>query len=176
MTFDGSIQNQATLTLSTTDTDIRAGEAVDIDIDSDIDISNFVASDITVTNGTRGRIDNQFRNIGNTSRHGRQCRHDDVKIAEDVVDPGNAAVSQPFTVNALPTGSIAFSVAEARAGVPFVATITFSENAGGFDTNDVTISAGTKGTFNGSGDTFTPSLSHHRQATARSPLPCKRTP
>ena len=71
------------------------------------------------------------------------------------MDPGNAAVSQPFTVNALPTGSIAFSVAEARAGVPFVATITFSENAGGFDTNDVTISAGTKGTFNGSGDTFT---------------------
>ena len=78
-----------------------------------------------------------------------------ISIAEDAVDPGNAAVSQPFTVNALPTGSIAFSVAEARAGVPFVATITFSENAGGFDTNDVTISAGTKGTFNGSGDTFT---------------------
>ena len=102
------------------------------------------------------RIDNQFRNLGDLTRHGWQCRHDDDKhCSEDAVDPGNAAVSQPFTVNALPTGSIAFSVAEARAGVPFVATITFSENAGGFDTNDVTISAGTKGTFNGSGDTFT---------------------
>ena len=56
MAFDGSIQNQATLTLSTTDTDIRAGEPVDIDIDSDIDISNFVASDCTVTNGTRGAL------------------------------------------------------------------------------------------------------------------------
>ena len=54
MTFDGSIQPQATLTLSTTDTDIREGEAVDIDIASDVDISDFVASDITVTGGTRG--------------------------------------------------------------------------------------------------------------------------
>ena len=35
MAFDGGIQSQATLTISTTDTDIRAGEAVDIDIDSD---------------------------------------------------------------------------------------------------------------------------------------------
>ena len=55
MTFDG-VQSQATLTLSTTDTDIRAGEPVDIEIDSDIDISNFVASDITVTGGTRGAL------------------------------------------------------------------------------------------------------------------------
>ena len=54
MAFDGA--GQATLTLSTTDTDIRAGEPVDIDIDSDIDISNFVASDCTVTNGTRGAL------------------------------------------------------------------------------------------------------------------------
>ena len=46
----------ATLTLSTTDTDIREGEAVDISIASDIDIEDFVASDITVTGGTRGML------------------------------------------------------------------------------------------------------------------------
>ncbi len=155
MTFDGIPSNQATLTLSTTDTDIRVGEAVDIDIDSDIDISNFVASDCTVTNGTRGALTINSATSATLRVTAGSAGTMTISIAEDAVDPGNAAVSQPFTVNALPTGSIAFSVAEARAGVPFVATITFSENAGGFDTNDVTISAGTKGTFNGSGDTYT---------------------
>ena len=158
MTFGGAIQNQATLTLTTTDTDIRAGEAVDIDIDSDIDISNFTPSDITVTGGTRHALTENSATSFTLRVTAGSAGTMTISIAADVVNPGNAAVSQPFTVNAdaVPvTGSIGFSVAEARAGVPFVATITFSENVGGFDTNDVTISAGTKGTFNGSGDTFT---------------------
>ena len=77
ITFDGGIQSQASLTLSTDDTDIRAGEPVDIEIDSDIDISNFVASDITVTNGTRGALTINSATSATLRVTAGSARHDD---------------------------------------------------------------------------------------------------
>ena len=82
MTFDGSTQQQATLTLSTTDTDRRGGKAFTVDIDSDIDISDFVIGDITVTNGTASNfVETDAQNFSvditptlEAERYGCDCR------------------------------------------------------------------------------------------------------
>ena len=97
------VPSKAVLTLSTTDTDIRPDEQVNINIQSDIDISGFAATDITVRGGTRGTLTrtdarNYVLSVTAASSAGTMT----VSIAEDVVSPGNAAVSQNFTINANP--------------------------------------------------------------------------
>ena len=86
--------SQATLTLSTTDTDIREGEAVDIDIASDVDISDFVASDITVTGGTRGALTENSATSYTLRVTAGSAGTLTVSIAEDAVTPGNAVASK----------------------------------------------------------------------------------
>ena len=96
-------ESAATLTLSTTDTDIRPDEQVNINIVSDIDISDFAATDITVRGGTRGTLTRtDARNYVLSVTAGSSAGTMTVSIAEDVVSPGNAAVSQNFTINPNP--------------------------------------------------------------------------
>ena len=97
------IEPEANLTITTTDTDIRPNEQVNINIVSDIDISDFAATDITVRGGTRGTLTrtdarNYVLSVTAASSAGTMT----VSIAEDVVSPGNAAVSQNFTINPNP--------------------------------------------------------------------------
>ena len=149
--------NQATLTLSTDDTDIRAGEPVDIEIASDIDISNFTASDITVTNGTRGALtknaDDDYTLRVTAGSVGTMT----ISIAEDVVDPGNAAASQDFTVNAAPEVDavldITLDATSAENGEVVNATFTFDKAVSGFTAADVDVTtAATKGALTDNGD------------------------
>ena len=98
-----TIQLTATLTISTDDTDIRPNEQVNINIVSDIDISDFAATDITVRGGTRGTLTrtdarNYVLSVTAASSAGTMT----VSIAQNVVSPGNAAVSQNFTINPNP--------------------------------------------------------------------------
>ena len=108
-------QPKAVITASTTDTDIRAGESVNINFVSDIDITGFTASDVTVTNGTRGaltRTDAKNYVLAVTAGSAGMMT---VAMDEDVVSPGNAAVSKDFTVKlALPSvpGSLAATVVD----------------------------------------------------------------
>ena len=151
--FDSS----ATLTLSTTDTDIRAGEAVDIEIDSDIDISNFVASDCTVTNGTRGALTINSATSATLRVTAGSAGTMTVSIAEDVVDPGNAAASQDFTVNAAPEVDavldITLDATSAENGEVVNATFTFDKAVGSFTAADVDVTtAATKGALTDNGD------------------------
>ena len=88
----------ATLTLTTNNTDRRGGVAFTVDIDASIDISDFTIDDITVTNGTRSNFvmtDAQNFSVDITPDAGSGTVT--VAIAEDVVTPGNAAVSVNFT-------------------------------------------------------------------------------
>ena len=151
MTFDGSIQNQATLTLSTTDTDIRAGEAVDIDIDSDIDISNFTASDCTVTNGTRGALTINSATSATLRVTAGSAGTLTVAIAEDAVDPGNAEASEDFTVNARVTATITFDDTEGESGGSTGVNIALSESVTGLLLSHLTASDGTLSNLTGSG-------------------------
>ena len=79
-----------------------------------------------------------------------------VAIAADAVSPGNAAASEDFTVNALPTVTISASVDPVENGDDTTITFQWSEDVSGFATGDVTISTGTKGTFTAvDADTYT---------------------
>ena len=93
--------SSATLTLTTADTDRRGGVAFTVDIDADIDISDFVIGDIDVTNGTASNFvetDAQNFSVDITPDSGSGTVT--VAIAEDAVSPGNAAVSEDFTITA----------------------------------------------------------------------------
>jgi Notch-like protein len=75
----------------------------------------------------------------------------------------NSGLTNPISVSdvALPTLDLASPVlaitddVPGTAATPITFTFTFSEAVTGFDTTDVTISTGTKGTFAGSGTTYT---------------------
>ena len=153
MAFDGV--SQAILTLSTNDTDIREGEAVDIDIDSDIDISNFVASDITVTGGTRGALtknaDDDYTLRVTAGSAGTMT----ISIAEDAVDPGNTAASQDFTVNARVVPTITFDDTTGESGGSTGVNIALSESVGtSLQLSHLTASDGTLSNLTGSGDSW----------------------
>ena len=152
MAFDGV--SQATLTLSTTDTDIRAGEPVDIEIDSDIDISNFIASDITVTNGTRGALTINSVTSATLRVTAGSAGTMTVAIAEDAVDPGNAAASEDFTVNARVTATITFDDSEGESGGSTGVNIALSESVTGLRLSHLTASAGTLSNVTGSGTSW----------------------
>ena len=87
MTF---ASEQATATISTDESDIRAGETFDVDIDFDSSVTNFVASDITVTGGTRGSLSGSGDSYTLSVTAGTAGTLN-ISIAEDVVSPGNAA-------------------------------------------------------------------------------------
>ena len=152
ITFDGG--GQATLTLSTDDTDIRAGEAVDINIASDIDIENFVASDITVTGGTRGALTETAADDYTLRVTAGSAGTMTVSIAEDAVDPGNAAASQDFTVNARVTPTITFDDTEGESGGSTGVNIAFSESVTGLLLSHLTASEGTLSNLTGSGTSW----------------------
>ena len=141
----------ATLTLSTTDTDIRSGEPVDIDIDSDIDITDFVASDCTVTNGTRGALTINSATSATLRVTAGSAGTMTVEIAEDAVDPGNAAASQPFIVNARVTATITFDDTEGESGGSTGVNIDLSESVTGLLLSHLTASDGTLSNVTGSG-------------------------
>ena len=157
--FDwGTGPSGATFTITTDDTDIRAGEDVTFTITSDIDTTGFFVTDITVTGGTRGNFTATGTNEWELDVEAGSAGTLNISIPEDSVDEGNDAVSQNFTVNALPTVSISSSITQLINDVDATLTFEFDEDVGsfGFTTDDITLSTGTKGTFTAvDGDTFT---------------------
>ena len=116
MGFDGAITSQATFTLSTTDTNIRAGEDVDFTIASDIDITDFILTDITVTNGTANTLSSSGANMWTLNVTAGSAGTMTISIAEDAVDPGNVAFSQNFTVSARVVATITFDDTQGESG------------------------------------------------------------
>ena len=154
MTFGGAIQSQATLTLSTTDTDIRVGEAVDIEIASNIDIRNFTASDCTVANGTRGALTINSATSATLRVTAGSAGTMTVAIAEDAVTPSNAAVSQPFTVNARVVPTITFDSTTGESGGSTGTNIAFGESVTGLLLSHLSASEGTLSNLTGSGTSW----------------------
>ena len=157
MTFDGGLTSQAILTLTTTVTDIRAGEAVDISIASDIDLTNFTASDITVTGGTRGALTGSGTSWTLAVTAGSAGTMT-IAIAEDAVSPGNTAVSQDFPVTALVTGTITFDDGLGDSGGDTGVNIELSESVTGLALSDFTVVNGTLSNLQGTGTSYTATL------------------
>ncbi|HCC07509.1 MAG TPA: hypothetical protein DEP72_05055, partial [Clostridiales bacterium] len=75
--------------------------------------------------------------------------------ADDGTGRVSAETSQAFTVLANPTLTITASTPDTTTASSVTYTFTFSESVTGFDTTQVTVTNGTKGTFSGSGATYT---------------------
>ena len=126
-----------------------------IDIDSDIDISNFVASDITVTGGTRGALTINSATSATLRVTAGSAGTMTVAIAEDAVDPGNAAASQDFTVNArVVVATITFDDTTGEAGGSTGVNIALSESVTGLLLSHLTASDGTLSNLTGSGTSW----------------------
>ena len=164
MTFDGGLITQAVLTLTTTDTDIRAGEAVDISIASDIDITDFTASDITVTGGTRGALTGSGMSWTLAVTAGAAGTMT-VAISEDAVDPGNVVASEDFTVTALVTGTITFDDGLGDSGGDTGVNIDLSESVTGLALSDFTVVNGTLSNLQGTGTSYTATLNFPASGT-----------
>ena len=159
MTFDGSIVSSATLTISTDDRDIRPGEPVNFKIASDIDITGFAASDVTVTGGTRGtltRTDAKNYTLAVTAGSAGKLT---LAIGKDAVSPGNAAVSQEFTINARISATVAINKTTFKNSETATVTVSLSETPdANLSSGSLTASAGTLTGFTGSGRTYTATL------------------
>ena len=151
MTFDGGLSSQATLTLSTTDTNIRAGEDVDFTIASDIDITDFLLTDIAITNGTANTLSSSGANMWTLNVTAGSAGTMTIAIGEDAVDPGNVAFSQNFTVSARVVATITFDDAQGESGGSTGVNIAFSEPVTGLQLSELTASSGTLSNLTGSG-------------------------
>ena len=150
---------QATLTLSTTDTNIRAGEDVDFTIASDIDITDFILTDINITNGTANTLSSSGVNTWTLNVTAGSAGTMTISIAEDAVDPGNVAFSQNFTVSARVVATITFDDAQGESGGTTGVNIAFSEPVTGLLLSHLTASSGTLSNLTGSGASWEADLS-----------------
>ena len=146
----------ATFTISTTDT-LTENTAVTIDIVSDIDITGFTASDITVTGGTRGSLTGSGKNYELAVTLGSAGTLK-IAIGADAVMPGNAAISQDFTITAAPVSSAIFTITttdtDIREGDIVPISIVSDIDITGFTADDITVTGGTRGSLTGSGKTY----------------------
>ncbi|MCY4170724.1 MAG: Ig-like domain-containing protein, partial [Bacteroidetes bacterium] len=122
-------------------------------------VTGFMASDVTVTGGTAGA----FTGSGATyslpitpSGNTNVTVSVDADVATDGLNMGPSAPQSLTAVwdTAVPTLSISGIPDKINSRAEFTATFTFSESVNGFESNDVTVTGGTKGTFTGSGATY----------------------
>ena len=137
---------QANLTITTTHGDIYAGQSVTFAIASDIDITDFTLSDISTTGASHvsfGTFGERMWRLQVTADDG--AGEIVISIAENVVSPGNVAVSETFTRNARITPTIAFSNTDLVPNQQTLATITFPQAVSGLTRADLTLDVGTLG-------------------------------
>ena len=134
-----------------TDTNIRAGEDVDFTVASDIDITDFLLTDITITNGTANTLSSSGVNTWTLNVTAGSAGTMTIAIGEDAVDPGNVAFSQNFTISARVVATITFDDAQGESGGSTGVNIAFSEPVTGLQLSDLTASSGTLSNLTGSG-------------------------
>ncbi len=124
------------------------------------DVTGFVTGDVMVDGGTKGAFAGSGRTytLAVTPTSGS---HVTVTVAANAATDGvntgpAAAVSETATWDAAaPTVTIGGVPAKINSTTALSVTFTFSEDVTGFATGDVTVTGGTKGTFAGSGKTYT---------------------
>ena len=123
-------------------------------------VTGFVASDITVTNGSKGTFSGSGKtytlvvtNSGSTT----QTVKVNAGVCTDSVGNGNTASNTlNITIDrTAPTVKITANKSSPTNASSITYTFTFSENVTGFVASDITVTNGSKGTFSGSGKTYT---------------------
>ncbi|MDE2729764.1 MAG: Ig-like domain-containing protein, partial [Bacteroidota bacterium] len=124
------------------------------------DVTGFATGDVSVSGGTKGTFtatNAQTYTLVITPSGSADVV---VTVAADAATDGlntgpASAVSATATWDAIPTVSISGLPPKINSTTPLTATFTFSEDVTGFTTQDVGIQGGTKGTFSGSGASYT---------------------
>jgi hypothetical protein len=154
-------QAATALTVSSDATGV-SNEAVTFTFDFGEAVTGFDLSDITVTNGTAGAF-----TAVSASEYTLVVEPDaDAEVTAQVSVAADVAVNSNGNGNSVETATQAFdtlapeltiesSVDSGSAIGPFTLTFTFSEAVTGFTAADVLVTGGTKGTFAGTGDTYT---------------------
>ncbi len=133
-------------------------------------VTGFVASDITVVNGTVGSLSGS----GTTyTVNITPIAQGDVTVsvggskAFDAAGNGNSASAQLVRTydSIAPTVTLSSTATNNTNVSPIPVTITFSEAVTGFALNDITIVNGTAGSFSGSGTTYTINITPNAQGT-----------
>ena len=137
---------QANLTITTTHGDIYAGQSVIFQIASDIDITDFTLSDVGLTGATAVGLSTFGERMWQLQTTADDGAGDIViSIAENVVSPGNIAVSETFTRNARITPTITFANTNLVPNQQTLATITSPQAVTGMTRGDLTLDVGTLG-------------------------------
>ncbi|MDE2835872.1 MAG: Ig-like domain-containing protein, partial [Bacteroidota bacterium] len=124
------------------------------------DVTGFATGDVSVSGGTKGTFtatNAQTYTLVITPSGSADVV---VTVAADAATDGlntgpASAVSATATWDAIPTVSISGLPPKINSTTPLTATFTFSEDVTGFVSDDVGILGGTKGTFSGSGASYT---------------------
>ena len=124
------------------------------------EVTDFTADDIQVTNGTKGEFAGSGKtytlvvtNNGSTT----QTVKVNANVCTDTLGKGNIASNTlSITIDrTAPTVNITANKSSPTNASSITYTFTFSENVTGFVASDITVTNGSKGTFSGSGKTYT---------------------
>ncbi|MDE2957984.1 MAG: Ig-like domain-containing protein [Bacteroidota bacterium] len=124
------------------------------------DVTGFITDDVAVTGGTKGAFSATNAQTYTLVITPSGSADVVVTVAADAATDGLntgplAAVSATGTWDAIPTVSISGLPSRINSTAELTATFTFSEDVTGFITDDVRVTGGTKGTFSGSGASYT---------------------
>jgi len=154
-------QTAPVVAITSSATDV-SNEAVTFTFDFGEAVTGFDLDDITVANGTAGAFTavsaSEYTLVVEPGADAETTAQ--VSVAADAATDGNGngndaqTATQAFDTVA-PTLTIESSVGNGTAIGPFTLTFTFSEAVTGFTAADVAVTGGTKGTFAGTGDTYT---------------------
>ena len=126
---------------------VYGGDSVTATFAFSADVSQFTADDIAVTNGVKSTFQRLAADRYTLAIFAPAMGLGDIslRIAADVVSPGNVAASATVSYAQRPTVNITFNRTFVFTGDTFVATFDFSEAIDDFVAADVELSDGTKG-------------------------------
>ncbi len=155
--------DQPSVVISSTATDPTNVSPIPVTITFNESVTGFVEGDINVTNGTA----TGFAGSGTTytanitpAGAGEVTVSVAANVAVDAASNANTAsntLSRTFD-NSVPTVVISSTATDPTSVSPIPVTITFSESVTGFVEGDITVTNGTAGSFAGSGNTYTASI------------------
>jgi len=158
----GALEQSLKVTISSSTDATTSINPIPVTITFSNSVTGFDASDITVTNGTKGTLTGSGTTYTldiTPNAPGVVTVDIAANAATDIVGNGNVAATQFTRTYALagtpPTVAISSTTSSTTQTNPIPITITFSELVSGFVVGDLTVSNGTAGNFAGGGATYT---------------------
>ena len=135
------------------------------------DVTGFTADDITVTNGTKGKLDAKSGSVYTMTVSNSGSCTQTVSVAANVCTDlsGNKNIASnilSITIDrTAPTCTVTANRTSPTNSNSITYTFTFSENVTGFTVDDITVTNGKKGTLNGGGKTYTLTVTNSGSCT-----------